>query len=449
MCESCPKVFCTECIKRNFGSNEVNRILNLKDRWTCYLCSPQPIDDLILKSGWDRLWVTPKSSSTAATSDKNKSKILPGRKGIICHDISRGRERFAIPVFNEVDSAPAPLDFTYVNQHVSGGARITNNPDFLTCCSCTDQCADSSRCECAQLMDGFAYDEDRKLVQDKPGGVFECNQFCSCHIDRCSNRLVGKGPTLPLEVFRCTDPSKGWGVRCSVDIPAGTYVADYLGEVLREEDAETRGLVRCDEYLYSIDFVGRSQACNRLKDLDMKGGLFAVTYEFDTDVGQLSPEAQRHLLGDDVFNKLDACGAVKRAAMRYLQPDALTDGKQTATKKRPLVSTSNTPNGNSSSSSSSSHVDANGKGCVTTDPKEVAVPRRYTWTDQTRFRRLREWHKARGIVTDRTISEHDESMCVIDARWYGSVARFLNHSCQPNLDIVTVFADSHNAFIPR
>jgi len=302
------------------------------------------------------------------------------------------------------------------------------------------------------MMDGFAYDEDRKLVHDKPGGVFECNQRCSCHVDRCKNRLVGNGPTLPLEVFRCSDPSKGWGVRCNVDIPAGTYVADYLGEVLREEDAERRGLVLCDEYLYSMDFVGRSQACNRLNELGMKTGLFAVPYEFDMDVGQLSCEAQRQLLGDEIFNKLEACGAVERAAKRYTQSDVCVS----TTKKRSFADTNSNSNTITNSSGSTfgnsgggGINDSKSKSTVTTDPKEVHASRRYTWTDQTRFKRLQEWQKARGILTDRAICEHDEQMSVIDARWHGSVARFLNHSCQPNLDIVTVFADSHNAFIPR
>lgn len=443
ICDSCPKVFCIACIKRNFGPSEAHRILNLKDRWTCYICSPQPIDDLIIKNGWDRLWPAPQPSSFAADKFRVKTQAVAvptgSRRHLICHDVSRGRERFAIPVYNEVDSAPAPLDFVYVNKHVSGGARMTNNPNFLTCCSCTDQCADPSRCECALAMDGFAYDEERKLVNDKPGGVFECNARCSCHVDRCTNRLVGNGPTLPLEVFRCTDPRKGWGVRCNVDIPAGAYVADYLGEVLRDEDAEMRGLVRCDEYLYSMDFLGRSHACKRLHELDMKDGLFAIPYELDVDVGQLSRDAQRELLGDEMFAKLDATGAVDRAAKRCLQLDASADEKQTPSKRRSLFETHHATSSSGSGSG----------GFVTTNPKEPTAPRRHTWTDKSRFRRLREWQKARAILTDRTLLENDDQMCVIDARWHGSVARFFNHSCQPNLEVVTVFVESHNPAIPR
>ena len=88
--------------------------------------------------------------------------------------------------------------------------------------------------------------------------------------------MIGNGPQLPLEVFRCKDPRKGWGLRCKDDIypgnkktasrivysgsearsnllafvaflilircDAGTYVADYIGEVMQESLVETRGM---------------------------------------------------------------------------------------------------------------------------------------------------------------------------------------------------------------
>lgn len=34
-------------------------------------------------------------------------------------------------------------------------------------------------------------------------------------------------------------------------------------------------------------------------------------------------------------------------------------------------------------------------------------------------------------------------------RWYGNVARFINHSCTANLDIHSVFCDSHDIRLPR
>lgn len=34
-------------------------------------------------------------------------------------------------------------------------------------------------------------------------------------------------------------------------------------------------------------------------------------------------------------------------------------------------------------------------------------------------------------------------------RWYGNVGRFLNHSCDPNLEKVNVFVETHDVRLPR
>jgi len=67
---------------------------------------------------------------------------------------------------------------------------------------------------------------------------------------------VGRGLQLRLEVFRCEEKEKGWGVRCIDPIPAGTYVTDYIGEILAGEEAEGRGVKRGDEYLFTFDMGG-------------------------------------------------------------------------------------------------------------------------------------------------------------------------------------------------
>ena len=51
---------------------------------------------------------------------------------------------------------------------------------------------------------------------------------------------MGRGITLPLEVFRCLPVEKGWGVRCREALPAGTFVACYQGELLDEVGARAR-----------------------------------------------------------------------------------------------------------------------------------------------------------------------------------------------------------------
>lgn len=94
LCESCPKSFCIECIQRNFGEAEKCRILQLEDRWSCFLCVPHVVEDLSIKNGWDEIFAI------------NKEKMIQTiPKYCVCSDVTNGREKFAIPVYNEVDNA--------------------------------------------------------------------------------------------------------------------------------------------------------------------------------------------------------------------------------------------------------------------------------------------------------------------------------------------------------
>ena len=126
-CDTCPKSFCQECIKRNFGVAELHRILQLDDRWSCFLCVPHVVEDLCIKNGWNELFHNPIKKDTNDFVSRY----------CICSDITNGREKFPIPVYNEVDRADAPLDFVYVSKYVSGGIFMTSNPGFLPCCTCT------------------------------------------------------------------------------------------------------------------------------------------------------------------------------------------------------------------------------------------------------------------------------------------------------------------------
>lgn len=314
LCDSCPKSFCSRCIQRNFGHAELERIINLPDRWSCFICSPQSLQDLIKKNGWDNTVVAPtgKKKSKAIIAEEAES-----RKGLICYDVSRGRERIEIPVMNTVDDAPAPLDFVYVSRPVaSEGVTLNSNPSFTTCCDCTDNCRDPEKCACIRNSGGLNYDIFGRLIEDKPAGIYECNALCACNAKRCKNRVVGRGPNQRLEVFRCENPMKGWGVRCRDDILPGTFIADYVGEIMVESDAETRGLSVCDEYLYTMDCYGRSVACQKLSDLGLKTSPAGIPRD-STVLSAITDESQlSELFSKDFIGLLASKGAIKRALER-------------------------------------------------------------------------------------------------------------------------------------
>lgn len=247
------------------GGGHGNRNGNGKNKkkklWKCLLCNTEPLVKIALKKNWKTY------------RQRRRRRIGRGRLGnnLVSEDISLGREAVPIPCINDFDDT-IPQPFTYVCQPIAGTniTELKKNPSFLSCCSCVDNCRDSSRCECAQLMGGTAYDRDGILIRDQPAGIYECNDLCSCHRNRCQNRVVGRGTKVKLQVFKCAEAGKGWGVKTLVDIPAGTYVASYLGEILHEADCETRGMKHGDEYLFELDAWGRSRGCRRLEDLGLK-----------------------------------------------------------------------------------------------------------------------------------------------------------------------------------
>jgi hypothetical protein len=269
--------------------------------WKCFTCDSNSFEAVCADVGLHvraRPTAVPAKPGPKLTGPKQKRRV------IICPDISNGRESIPIPVMNEVDNHPAPVsEFNYIVQNVLGtGVNVVRgNPNFMTCCSCTDNCSDPKVCECALSMAGFAYDRDNLYFADKPGGIYECNYMCSCHKDLCRNRLVGNGPNIPLQVFRCKEVGKGWGVRCAVDIPIGTFIADYLGEVLSEVDAEMR--VEADEYLFGMDAFARSHACQVLTDVGLKK-VDLPPAEFYSNVANISRKTVEDACGDKVAARI-------------------------------------------------------------------------------------------------------------------------------------------------
>ena len=85
--------------------------------------------------------------------------------------------------------------------------------------------------------------------------IYECNRRCACGPD-CINRVVQNGRKHKLAIFR-TDNGCGWGVKAMERISAGSFVVEYVGEVITNEEAEERGKKYDAEgrtYLFDLDF---------------------------------------------------------------------------------------------------------------------------------------------------------------------------------------------------
>ncbi|XP_047017705.2 histone-lysine N-methyltransferase EHMT1 isoform X1 [Ictalurus punctatus] len=170
---------------------------------------------------------------------------------LLNRDISRGYERVPVPCVNAVDNEPCPNDYKYVpDSCVTSPMNIDKNITHLQYCICKDDCSSAS-CMCGQLSLRCWYDKESRLLpefcSEEPPFIFECNHACSCW-RTCKNRVVQNGLRIRLQLFRTQ--KTGWGVRTLQDIQQGTFVCEYVGEIISDAEADVREI---DSYLFSLD----------------------------------------------------------------------------------------------------------------------------------------------------------------------------------------------------
>ncbi|CAL8106758.1 unnamed protein product [Calicophoron daubneyi] len=180
-------------------------------------------------------------------------------------DLSYGKENVPVPCVNSVDNeVPGYIDYIPNRQPV-GNVPLVEDPNFIVCCDCTDNCRDRTKCSCQQLtaeassltnpggiVDSQAGYHYRRLSQFTVGGIYECNSQCKCD-RRCSNRVVQQGLWTRLQVFKTS--RKGWGIRALNPIPKGTFLCTYAGAIYDEAMAVQQGFDFGDEYQADLDYI--------------------------------------------------------------------------------------------------------------------------------------------------------------------------------------------------
>ncbi|XP_047426015.1 histone-lysine N-methyltransferase EHMT1 isoform X2 [Mugil cephalus] len=183
--------------------------------------------------------------------DAKNTGLSRAEEKILHRDIALGQERVPIPCVNSVDSESYPDDYKYISENcVTSPMNIDRNITHLQYCVCKEECS-ASICMCGQLSLRCWYDKSGCLLpefcREEPPLIFECNHACSCW-RTCKNRVVQNGLRTRLQLFRTS--KKGWGVRTLQDIPQGTFICEYVGEIISEAEAEMR---QNDAYLFSLD----------------------------------------------------------------------------------------------------------------------------------------------------------------------------------------------------
>ncbi|WCJ38202.1 Histone-lysine N-methyltransferase SUVR4 [Euphorbia peplus] len=202
-------------------------------------------------------------------------------------DLTKGEEKVQISWLNEMNNECPPCfhyipgNLVFQNAFVKFTLSQIKPED---CCStCYGDCLSSTTmCACAsETGDMFAYTSDGLLREDflddcitmtretqqqclsycracplersRNDGVLEpckghlkrrfikeCWSKCACH-KQCGNRVVQRGIRHKLQVF-FTPEGKGWGLRTLEKLPKGTFICEYVGEILTNKELHERNM---------------------------------------------------------------------------------------------------------------------------------------------------------------------------------------------------------------
>ncbi|PAN07369.1 hypothetical protein PAHAL_1G330100 [Panicum hallii] len=171
-----------------------------------------------------------------------KTKKLESFDGTFTVDISGGLEKVPISAINSISNEYL-MAFRYISQIQY---PLKYRPDPPSGCDCVGGCSVSQKCACLVKNGGeFPYNDIGENLEDKPL-IYECGPSCKCP-PTCRNRVSQHGIKFRLQAFKTN--SMGWGVRTLDFIPYGSFVCEYIGELLKDEEAQKR---KNDEYLFAI-----------------------------------------------------------------------------------------------------------------------------------------------------------------------------------------------------
>ncbi|CAO2837870.1 unnamed protein product [Amaranthus hypochondriacus] len=177
--------------------------------------------------------------------EKQPKKARKSKKREACNvnDISKGKEKFPICAVNTIDNEKSP-PFTYITEVMYPDWCRLIPPEG---CDCKDGCSSSKHCACSVKNGGeIPYNYSGAIVEEK-SLVYECGPLCKCP-PTCHNRVSQHGIKYPLEIFKTE--SNGWGLRPLSSIATGSFVCEYMGELLNDNDAKQR--TDNNAYLFGI-----------------------------------------------------------------------------------------------------------------------------------------------------------------------------------------------------
>ena len=132
-----------------------------------------------------------------------------------------------------------PVPFNYITNRFmrSSDGKIIEEERYYTSCSCK------------RLASIFTSNKDDPVTEND---VHDFNK------GMCPTRGIDCGMVaFKFHVFKCADERIGFGIRATEDISLGSFICEYVGEILTREEAQTREVQYVKQgYYYLHDITG-------------------------------------------------------------------------------------------------------------------------------------------------------------------------------------------------
>ncbi|XP_037507463.1 histone-lysine N-methyltransferase SETDB1 isoform X1 [Rhipicephalus sanguineus] len=412
-------------------------------------------------------------------------------------DLTYGKEQVPVSCVNSLDEGYPPFVDYSSTRYPGKGVELNLDPDFLCGCDCEDDCQDREKCSCQQLTiaatealttgrNPNAGYHNRRLQEPHITGVYECNSQCHCS-RRCYNRVVQNGLRARLQIFKTE--KRGWGIRCLDDLPQGSFICVYSGQLLNEQAANEDGNQYGDEYLAELDHI-------EVVEKQKEGYESDVVPASDDDSDEsVDEEEAREGISDSDYDSGSADTPRERSSRVRKQRVPPTEDSSDSKANDDEDSTSNDEaqkvNGNGikeednaeskASSKEGSPVKSEKSGddeswdtksTEDNKPSDAAGEESQSST-KSESGKIKKQKKRTGNKSSTskptsgpldgpskggesqvskfppTRSFFKEEFCyIMDAKNCGNIGRYLNHSCSPNVYVQNVFVDTHDLRFP-
>ncbi|MCJ8749748.1 hypothetical protein PDJAM_G00179840 [Pangasius djambal] len=397
---------------------------------------------------------------------------------------------------------PAPGVFINTNLDFMVGCDCTDGCRDRSKCACYQMTIEATSLFTGGPVDVTAGYTHKRLPRYVPTGVYECNPLCRCDPWLCGNRLVQHGLQLRLEVFMTQH--KGWGLRCLDDMSKGTFVCVFTGKVVKDEVLNAESIMSGNEYLANLDYIEgveklkegyESEAyCSDMEEESDKKTLVTMTTGalkkhgvFQMDSSSSSSEEKEETNQQKMETKTTPGKRERKASDDALEEDddvhdedyKMSSNDETGAERKYLSNDSkrsyatrrnakipekkefhNNVQTSPKISEEQTEVTASMAKKMRKEGPKVGFAKKSTRAFAIKSshrrvkpqavpeKRVQEKKTARGRKCTRSLFDGEKACYLIDAKQEGNLARYINHSCSPNLFVQNVFVDTHDLRFP-